>query len=58
MQQIGNNGQAGSRGTDHQCDRRQGGVGTTTVGVNLAMILAERKKAGSVALVDLNSVLW
>jgi pilus assembly protein CpaE len=34
----------------------KGGVGTTTVAVNLAMILAERKKAGSVALVDLNSV--
>jgi pilus assembly protein CpaE len=34
----------------------KGGVGTTTVAVNLAMILAERKKAGSVALVDLNTV--
>jgi len=34
----------------------KGGVGTTTVAVNLAMILAEKKKAGSVALVDLNSV--
>jgi pilus assembly protein CpaE len=34
----------------------KGGVGTTTVAVNLAMILAEKKKAGSVALVDLNTV--
>jgi pilus assembly protein CpaE len=34
----------------------KGGVGTTTVAVNLAMILAEQKKAGSVALVDLNTV--
>jgi pilus assembly protein CpaE len=34
----------------------KGGVGTTTVAVNLAMILAERKKAGSVALVDLNTI--
>jgi pilus assembly protein CpaE len=34
----------------------KGGVGTTTVAVNLAMILAELKKAGSVALVDLNTV--
>jgi pilus assembly protein CpaE len=34
----------------------KGGVGTTTVAVNLAMVLAEMKKAGSVALVDLNTV--
>ena len=34
----------------------KGGVGTTTVAVNLAMILAEKKKVGSVALVDLNTV--
>ena len=34
----------------------KGGVGTTTVAVNLAMILAEKKKAGSVVLVDLNTV--
>ena len=34
----------------------KGGVGTTTVAVNLAMILAELKSAGSVALVDLNTV--
>ena len=34
----------------------KGGVGTTTVAVNLAMILAEMKNAGSVALVDLNMV--
>ena len=34
----------------------KGGVGTTTIAVNLAMILAELKKAGSVALVDLNTV--
>ena len=34
----------------------KGGVGTTTVAVNLAMILAELKNAGSVALVDLNTV--
>jgi pilus assembly protein CpaE len=34
----------------------KGGVGTTTVAVNLAMILAQEKKAGSVALVDLNTV--
>jgi pilus assembly protein CpaE len=34
----------------------KGGVGTTTVAVNLAMILADVKKAGSVALVDLNTV--
>ena len=34
----------------------KGGVGTTTIAVNLAMILADLKKAGSVALVDLNTV--
>lgn len=34
----------------------KGGVGTTTVAVNLAMTLAEKKKAGSVALVDLNTI--
>jgi pilus assembly protein CpaE len=34
----------------------KGGVGTTTIAVNLAMILADMKKAGSVALVDLNTV--
>ena len=34
----------------------KGGVGTTTVAVNLAMILAGIKNAGSVALVDLNTV--
>ncbi|MEJ2724865.1 MAG: AAA family ATPase [Deltaproteobacteria bacterium] len=34
----------------------KGGVGTTTVTVNLAMILAQKRKAGSVALVDLNMV--
>jgi len=34
----------------------KGGVGTTTVTVNLAMILAQKRKAGSVALVDLNTV--
>ena len=34
----------------------KGGVGTTTVAVNLAMTLAEKKNAGSVALVDLNTV--
>jgi pilus assembly protein CpaE len=34
----------------------KGGVGTTTVAVNLAMILAELKNAGSVAMVDLNTV--
>lgn len=34
----------------------KGGVGTTTVAVNLAMILAELKNAGPVALVDLNTV--
>ena len=34
----------------------KGGVGTTTVAVNLAMTLAEKKSAGSVALVDLNTV--
>jgi pilus assembly protein CpaE len=34
----------------------KGGVGTTTIAVNLAMILADVKKAGSVALVDLNTV--
>ena len=34
----------------------KGGVGTTTVAVNLAMILARIKNSGSVALVDLNTV--
>lgn len=34
----------------------KGGVGTTTVAVNLAMILQSMKDAGSVALVDLNIV--
>jgi pilus assembly protein CpaE len=34
----------------------KGGVGTTTVAVNLAMNLAEKKGPGSVALVDMNSV--
>lgn len=34
----------------------KGGVGTTTVAVNLAMILKSMKDAGSVALVDLNTV--
>lgn len=34
----------------------KGGVGTTTVTVNFAMILAELKSAGSVAMVDLNTV--
>jgi pilus assembly protein CpaE len=34
----------------------KGGVGTTTVAVNLAMILAELKSAGSVAIMDLNTV--
>jgi pilus assembly protein CpaE len=34
----------------------KGGVGTTTVAVNLAMILAGKKQAGSVALVDMNTV--
>jgi pilus assembly protein CpaE len=34
----------------------KGGVGTTTVAVNLAMILAGIKNAGSVALMDLNTV--
>jgi pilus assembly protein CpaE len=34
----------------------KGGVGTTTIAVNLAMILADLKRAGSVALVDLNTV--
>jgi pilus assembly protein CpaE len=34
----------------------KGGVGTTTVAVNLAMALAGKEKAGSVALVDLNRV--
>jgi pilus assembly protein CpaE len=34
----------------------KGGVGTTTIAVNLAMILSDLKKAGSVALVDLNTV--
>lgn len=34
----------------------KGGVGTTTVAVNLAMILQSMKDAGSVALVDLNTV--
>jgi pilus assembly protein CpaE len=34
----------------------KGGVGTTTLAVNLALTLAERKDAGSVALVDLNTV--
>jgi pilus assembly protein CpaE len=34
----------------------KGGVGTTTVAVNLAMTLAGKKKAGAVALVDQNAV--
>jgi len=34
----------------------KGGVGTTTVAANLAMMIAELKNAGSVALVDLNTV--
>lgn len=34
----------------------KGGVGTTTVAVNLAMALAGKEKTGSVALVDLNRV--
>jgi pilus assembly protein CpaE len=34
----------------------KGGVGTTTLAVNLAMTLAGKKEAGSVALVDLNMV--
>jgi pilus assembly protein CpaE len=34
----------------------KGGVGTTTVAVNLAMILARIKNSGLVALVDLNTV--
>ena len=34
----------------------KGGVGTTTVAVNLAMILSQEKKVGSVALIDLNTV--
>ncbi|BBO74952.1 transcriptional regulator [Desulfosarcina widdelii] len=34
----------------------KGGVGTTTVAVNLAMMLAELKNAGSIAMVDLNTV--
>ncbi len=34
----------------------KGGVGTTTVAVNLAMIMQSMKNAGSVALVDLNIV--
>ena len=34
----------------------KGGVGTTTVAVNLAMTLADKKQAGSVALVDLNTI--
>jgi pilus assembly protein CpaE len=34
----------------------KGGVGTTTLAVNLAMTLADQKNAGSVALVDLNTV--
>jgi pilus assembly protein CpaE len=34
----------------------KGGVGTTTVAVNLAMMIAELKSAGTVAVVDLNTV--
>ena len=34
----------------------KGGVGTTTIAVNLAMILSAGGKAGSVALVDMNTV--
>ena len=34
----------------------KGGVGTTTIAVNLAMIFAAIQNAGSVALVDLNTV--
>jgi pilus assembly protein CpaE len=34
----------------------KGGVGTTTVAVNLAMILSAGGKAGSVALVDMNTL--
>jgi pilus assembly protein CpaE len=34
----------------------KGGVGTTTLAVNLAMTLAGKKEAGSVALMDLNMV--
>jgi len=34
----------------------KGGVGTTTLAVNLAMTLAGKKEAGSVALLDLNMV--
>jgi len=34
----------------------KGGVGTTTIAANLAMILAGKKGAGSVALVDMNAV--
>ena len=39
----------------HFCGAK-GGVGTTTVAVNLAMILSKLRKLGSVALVDLNTV--
>jgi pilus assembly protein CpaE len=35
----------------------KGGVGTTTVAVNLAVSLAERKREQSIALVDLNAVV-
>ncbi len=34
----------------------KGGVGTTTVAVNVAQLLAAKKSVGSVALVDLNTV--
>ena len=32
----------------------KGGVGTTTVAVNLAVSMAEKKSVGSVALIDMN----